>query len=276
MSRGRESWQSERRLASLRKSSAADMNSNGTIATDISSRIKKFLIIFHDHLCHPPTHSAGSCFIYSVYSRFISRSFYPSRSLLEQRGSFGPLVVGGFDHEWLMNVEWCECWCGLSVETLLFLLVRLLEISTSTDSLRMPKRNLRWLRLFRDKADSRANFLATVNRPWTPRIDPSKCKYCLGFHRHRRPEIFIMYGAALKSRLKIFGSSAVEYFISCSHPHRYLMLMEIGTERKARIKKLCRVRFSESMLGWEVMWRQRMWELPLAGLNLTRQALQPP
>lgn len=135
----------------------------------------------------------------------------------------------------------------------------------------MLKRNLRWLRLFRDKVDPRANFLATVNRPWTPKIDPSKCKYCLGFHRHRRPEIFIMYGAALKSRLKIFGSSAVEYFISFSHPHRYLMLMEIGTERKARIKKLCRVRFSESMLGWNVMWRQQMWELPLAGcLNFTR------
>lgn len=93
-----------------------EQHATDNTATNISSHIKNFLIIFSwsssSFTSPTPSSFDVSCFIYSVYSRFISSENFFSLSLAFTALSgvrLKLLLRLGFDHGWLMNVEWCEC-----------------------------------------------------------------------------------------------------------------------------------------------------------------------
>lgn len=109
----REREQMSWRLASLRNSSASDMKSNGTIATDISSRIKNFLIIFHDHLCLPPATECRLMFylfcLFKIhFKKFPSLPFLRSLSLTHLRSNAKRALVVCCRRLWSRMAH--ECW----------------------------------------------------------------------------------------------------------------------------------------------------------------------
>lgn len=155
-----------------------------------------------------------------------------------------------------MNVEWCECWCGLSDES--FALPRNFILEPTRKECISGICGLILGYSSKKKVNSRGIFYATVElsrRPWNPKIDPSKCKYCWGL-RQKTLKIFIMHGTATKVPFKDIWKLSCWIFYKLLRLYRNLMLMEWKSKWKAHRNVVRLLRIVCRRWGWAAKWRQ--------------------